>query len=229
LLTRRTVSIDTERIRGLDLRDTPLRRPLGLAAVTAIVSGVGRAGGRSTLAPVARTGEVNALLRSVDPLAPDPATPLVAHPKPARTRRFVRALAVPVIAIVIAITVAFVPGWWWALALALLLTAVMAVVALDRYRQLGHRYDGRRLALREGSLLRRWTELDPSEIVSYELRRTPTQRRAGLATLILHLGQGAGTRRVPDAGAAQLRELLGELEPQLLAPLAANRHGGGAR
>jgi putative membrane protein len=52
LLTRRTVSIDRERIRGLDVRDTPLRRPFGLAAVTAIAGGVRGSGGRTTLAPV---------------------------------------------------------------------------------------------------------------------------------------------------------------------------------
>jgi putative membrane protein len=215
LLTRRTVSIDLERIRGLDVRDTPLRRPFGLASVTAIAGGVRRAGGRTTLAPVIRSGEVHALLRAVDPLAPDPAGQLTAHPKPARTRRFARALPLPVLAAAIALAL----GWWWGAAFALLLTAGMAMVALDRYRQLGHRFDGWRLAVREGSLMRRWTELDPEEIVSFELRRTPTQQRTGLATVVLHLGEGAGARRVLDAGSEQTRNLLAELEPQVLGPL----------
>jgi putative membrane protein len=227
LLTRRTVSIDLERIRGLDLRDTPLRRPFGLAAVTAIAGGVRRAGGRTTLVPVIRSGEVHALLKAIDPLSPDPAAPLAAHPKPARARRFVRALPLPVLATAIALGL----GWWWAAAFALALTAGMALVAIDRYRQLGHRFEGRRLAVREGSLLRRWTELDPEEVVSFELRRTPTQRRTGLATVVLHLGEGAGTRRVLDAGSEQVRSLLAELGPRVLAPLVEDpvrAEGGGA-
>jgi putative membrane protein len=215
LLTRRTVSIDLERIRGLDVRDTPLRRPFDLASVTAIAGGVRRAGGRTTLAPVIRSDDVHALLSAVDPLAPDPAARLSAHPKAARTRRFVRAVPLPALAAVVALAL----GWWWGAVFALLLTAVLALLALDRYRQLGHRFDGRRLAVREGSLLRRWTELNPDEIVAFELRRTPTQRRTGLATVVLHLGQGAGERRVLDAGTEQTRVLLAELAPRALAPL----------
>jgi uncharacterized membrane protein YdbT with pleckstrin-like domain len=219
LLTRRTVSIDLERIRGLDLRDTPLRRPFGLTSVTAVAGGVRRAGGRTTLVPVIRADDVYALLTRVDPLAPDPAASLARHPKAARTRRFVRAVSLPALAAAAALALAA----WPAAVLALLLTAVLAVVAVDRYRQLGHRFDGRRLAVREGSLMRRWTELDPEEIVAFELRRTPTQRRAGLATLILHLGEGADERRVLDAGAEQTRALLAELDPRVLAPLVEPR------
>jgi putative membrane protein len=215
LLTHRTVSIDRARIRGLDVRDTPLRRPFRLAAVTAIAGGVRRAGGRTTLAPVVRSDDVLPLLRSVDPLAPDPGAPLVAHPRSARGRRFLRAVPVPAVATAVVIVL----GWWWVAAVGLVLTAVMALVAIDRYRQLGHRFDGRRLSLRGGSLLRRWTELDPAEIVSFELRSSPAQRRAGLATVLVHLGEGAGSRRALDAGEEQARPLLAELHPRLFAPL----------
>jgi putative membrane protein len=224
LLTRRTVSIDRERIRGLDVRDTPLRRPFELTAVNAVAGGVGRAGGRSTLAPVAPAGDVFALLRSVDPPAPDPRLPLASHPRPARGRRFSRALPLPVLAT----AVAAVLGWWWVAAAGAALTVAVVPLAVDRYRQLGHRFDGRRLAVREGSLLRRWTELDPAGIVSFELRRSPAQRRAGLATVVLHLGEGAGSRRALDVGADQARTLLPQLQPQLFAPLVEAQHAPSA-
>jgi putative membrane protein len=216
LLTRRTVSIDRERIRGLDVRDTPLRRPFRLAAVSAIVGGVRGAGGRTTLAPVARVDDTVALLRAVDPPAPDPRAQLVAHPASARRRRFARALPLPVFATALFVAV----GWWWGAAGGLALTAAMVPLAIDRYRQLGHRFDGRRLAVREGSLMRRWTELDPEEIVSFELRRSPAQRRAGLATAVLHLGEGAGSRRALDASAEQAQALFAQLHPRLFVPLA---------
>jgi putative membrane protein len=219
LLTRRTVSIDRERIRGLDVRDTPLRRPFGLAEVTAIAGGVRGSGGRTTLAPIASADTVIGLLRSVDPLAPEPRAELTPHPRPARTRRFVRALLIPALATGVALLF----GWWWAAAAGLVLTAALVPLAADRYRQLGHRFDGRRLAVREGSLRRRWAELDPDGIVSFDLRSSPTQRRSGLATVLLHLGEGAGSRRVLDAGDDQAREVLTQLQPQLFAPLV--RHG----
>lgn len=218
LLTRRTVSIDRERIRGLDVRDTPLRRPFRLGAVSAIVGGVRGTGGRTTLAPVARVDDTVALLRSIDPRTPDPRAKLVAHPKSARRRRFVRALPLPVLATAFVLAL----GWWLVAAAGLVLTAVMVPLAIDRYRQLGHRFDGRRVAVREGSLMRRWTELDPEEIVSFELRRSPAQRRAGLATAVLHLGEGAGSRRALDAGAEQAQALVAQLHPRLFAPLAGS-------
>jgi putative membrane protein len=215
LLTRRLVHLDRERIRGVDLRDTPLRRPLGLASASAIAAGVGGREGGTTLAPVLRREEAPALLRAVDSAAPDPAAPLVGHPGPARSRRFVRALAVPLVAF--AILAAF--GIAWAAALALALAALAALLALDRYRQLGHLFDGRRLVLREGSLRRRWSELDPDAAVSFDLRSSPGQRRARVATLTVHLGQGAGSRRALDLGDEQAAALLGRVRPDLFAPV----------
>jgi putative membrane protein len=215
LITRRKVSIDRDRIRGLDVRDTPLRRPFGLAAVTAVAGGVRGARGRTALAPVVQADDVLALLRSVDPLSPDPQEQLTAHPRPARGRRFVRALPVPVLAT----TAAAALGWWWVAGAGLAAIVATAFLALDRYRQLGHRFDGKRVVVREGSLTRRWTELDPSGIVSFELRRSPAQRRAGLVTVALHLGEGAGSRRALDAGADQARTLLAQLRPELFTPL----------
>ena len=215
LLTRRLVHLDRARIRGADVRDTLLRRPFGLAAVTAIAAGVrGRSGG-TLLAPVIRAGDLPALLRAVDTAAPDPSAPLAMHPRAARSRRFVRALAFPLAALVVAVAL----GVWWGAALALAALAPAALLALDRYRQLGHAFDGRRLSLREGSLRRRRSELDPAAAVSFELRTSPGQRRAGVGTLTVHLGQGAGSRRALDLGEEQAAALLRTVRPDLFEPL----------
>ena len=56
-----------------------------------------------------------------------------------------RALALPLLALVI--LAAF--GVLWAALAALVVTALALLVGLDRHRQLGHRFDSRRLALRE--------------------------------------------------------------------------------
>jgi putative membrane protein len=214
LLTRRLVHLDRDRVRGADVRDTPLRRPFRLAAVTAIAAGVSGGGG-TTLAPVVARNEVPDLLRAVDGAAPDPSAPLTPHPPPARSRRLVRALALPLV-----LTVVFAAfGVLWAAGLAALAVALALPLALDRYRSLGHAFDGRRLALREGSLRRRWSELDPDAAVGFELSSSPGQRRAGLATLTVYLGQGAGSRRALDVGEEQAAELLAGLRPQLFGPL----------
>lgn len=215
LLTRRLVHLDRARIRGADVRDTLLRRPFGLAAVTAIAAGVrGRSGG-TLLAPVIRAGDLPALLRAVDTAAPDPSAPLAMHPRAARSRRFVRALALPLAGLVVAVAL----GAWWGAALALAALAPAAFLALDRYRQLGHAFDGRRLSLREGSLRRRRSELDPAAAVAFELRTSPGQRRAGVGTLTVHLGQGAGSRRALDLGEEQAAALLRSVRPDLFEPL----------
>jgi putative membrane protein len=215
LLSRRAVHLDRERVRGTDVRDTPLRRPFRLAWVTAIASGLGVRNGGTTLAPVLRSEDVPALLRAVDPPAPDPAAPLLPHPPAARPRRLVRALAAPVVLLVVFAAL----GLLWAAVAALVAVALTVLVALDRYRQLGHAFDGRRLVLRGGSLLRRWSELDPDAAVSFELRSSPGQRRAGLVTLMVHLGQGAGSRRALDVGEDQAAALVEQVWPQLVEPL----------
>lgn len=218
LLTRRVVHLDRDRIRGVDVRDSPLRRPLGLASVNAIAAGLrGRAGG-TALAPVIETENLPGLLQAVDPLAPDPAAALVPHPPASRRRRLVRALALPLLTVTILAALGLV---WVALAAAVV-AALAVLVALDRHRQLGHRFDGRRLALRGGSLQRRWSELDPDAAVAFEVRSSPGQRRAGVCTLTLYLGQGAGSRRALDLGEDQATALLAQIRPQLFRPLVVS-------
>jgi putative membrane protein len=211
LLTRRIVHLDRDRIRGADVRDTPLRRPFGLASATAIAAGVGSGEGATALAPILGREKVHALLRAVDPHAPALDSPLVPHPLAARRRRLVRALVVPLVLLALFVALGIV----WATAAALAFLAAAVPLGLDRYRQLGHAFDGRRLALREGSLRRRWSELDPDAAVAFELRSSPGQRRAGLATLTVHLGQGAGSRRALDIGEEQAAALLRRVRPQL--------------
>lgn len=221
LLTRRVVILDKDRIRGVEVGDTVLRRPLGLAGVSAVAAGLQARTGKTTLAPVASTAETAALVRTVDPLAPAPADPLVAHPPASLPRRFVRAVPAPLVLLVVVLALTL----WWAVAVAAVLAILAAVVAIDRHRQLGHALAGRRLVLRAGSLVRRWSALDPGAAVAFELRSSPGQRRAGLCTLWVHLGQGAGSRRALDIGVEQAAALFPQLHPRLIEPLLARPPG----
>lgn len=225
LLTRRVVVLERDRVRGVDVRDTLLRRPFRLVSVNALAAGLARKSGGTTLAPVLDRAAVHTLIRAVDPEAPDPSSPLTVHPAAARRRRLLRALPVPVVLLVSAVVLVE-P---WLIGAALALTAAAVLVGLDRYRQLGHGFDGRRLAVRGGSLHRRWSEVDPRAPAAYELRSSPFQRRAGLCTLWLHFGQGAGSRRVLDLGEDQAASLLRVLDASMLEPLLAGDQIGRVR
>ena len=217
LLTSRAVVIDRARVRGLDLRDSPLRRAVDLVGMHAVAGGIGGGrSGRAVLAPVIRRTKARELVRTLDPEAAQPDAPLERHPAAARTRRITRAVAGPVALAV----VAFALGWHLPGVGLLALAAAGIPLGLDRYRQLGHRFDGRRLAVREGSLTRTWTSLDPAAVVAYAVERSPFQARSGLCTITLHLGQGAGSRRVLDCSEEQAATLLASLDAPLFAPFA---------
>ena len=223
LLTRRAVAIDRARVRGLDLLDSPLRRAFGLVGMRVVAGGVagGRAG-RTALAPVIASDDARVLARALDPLAaPDAA--LEQHPRAALSRRLVRAVAAPVRARWRRPGAPVVVARRWFSSFSRL---VGVPLAIDRYRQLGHRFDGSRLAVREGSLTRRWTSLDPRAVVSYAVQRSPFQARSSLCTVVLHLGQGAGSRRVLDCSEEQAAALLAALDVPLFAPFASARATG---
>ena len=80
LLTRRVVTIDRERIRGADVRDTPLRRPLGLVSVTGIVAGLRGKTGGTTSRRFCPPATPTVCCADVDGAAPDPGAPLSPHP-----------------------------------------------------------------------------------------------------------------------------------------------------
>ena len=224
LLTSRAVLIDRARVRGIDLRDSPLRRAFDLVGVHGIAGGIGGGrSGRTVLAPVIRIEDARVLLRELDPDARLDVR-LERHPAAARTRRIVRAVTVP-----LALAAgAFALGLRWPGVVLVVLAAAGIPLGIDRYRQLGHGFDGRRLAVCEGSLSRRWTLLDPAGVISYAVERSPFQARVGLCTVVLHLGQGAGTRRVLDCSEEQAATLLASLDAPLLGPFVVDLSPSGA-
>jgi putative membrane protein len=224
LLTRRSVVIDRARVRGIDLRDSPLRRAFSLVGIHAVAGGIGGGrSGRAVLAPVISREGTRMLLAELDPDTRLDA-PLEPHPPAARTRRIVRAIVLPSLLVVGAIAL----GWYWVAVGLVALAGAGIPLGLDRHRQLGHGFDGGRVSVREGSLTRRWTSLDPSAVVSYAVERSPFQARKNLCTVVLHLGQGAGTRRVLDCSEEQAARLLAQLDAPLLAPFVPGLSPSGA-
>ncbi|WP_445148108.1 PH domain-containing protein [Baekduia sp. Peel2402] len=188
---RRAVSVPVDRIDGIQIVSSPLRRPLGLVTLRLEATSLGEreAVGR-TLFPLMRTSEVGPFLAAI---APELAGTLAVTERPPRRARR-RFLTVPVAlaALIGAVLTAFVPPAWPAL---LVLVAVAALGGIDAYSLSGLRVDGGRVVVRSwrrGSavtLIARRRRLQ-----SRALRRSPLQRRAGLGTLSVTVARGTRAR-----------------------------------
>jgi len=215
LLTRRVVSLDRARVRGVDVTEGLLRRPFGLVHVEAVVGGAaGGEPGRTALVPVARAAEAWVVAEAV--LGPlPPADAVRRHPAAALPRRLVRAVVVPAALAVAAALLGFT-----VLAVGAAVVAVGGIpLGYDRWRRLGHATDGSWFVVHEGTIVHHRTVVAADAIVALRIVSSPTQRRAGLCTLHADLGAGAGTRRALDLSASDADALARVLFPTLTATL----------
>lgn len=142
------------------------------------------------------------------------------HGPTARRRRYTRA-AWPVGILIAAMILAVLlggdlPGWTWALPV--LLALVMAALAEDRYRGLGHRVlpgttGPTWLITRRGSLDRNRDCLEAPGIIGWTVRQTFWQRRAGLATVVAATAAGKKAYLVVDIPLDRAYSLIEEVTP----------------
>lgn len=218
LLDRRRRTVPLKRIQAISVRESPLRRPFGLAEIRFESAGWG-AGEQDSgvLVPLVRTADAPALLAAIAlGLAPPPEMPEF-HAPPARARG--RYLAAPLrgLAVVVALGVAaagFAPGiaWWWGLALLAGLPLAIAHGWLG-WRDSGWALDGDRLLLRTGGLEQSLTVAPRRRLQRRGTRQTPFARRAGLATFAADVASGGGGGRlsVPHLDAAEAARLVAAL------------------
>lgn len=218
LLTQRAVSLERRRVRGYEIVDTPTERWAKIARVWAIVTGLGDSQTRGQLLPaVPRNDALETVGRAVGTLA----APLRPHPPQARRRRLFRAVA-PWAALAVAGTVPplLTGGWtWWVIpAIALVLALLGVPLGLDRYRSLGHAYDGTRLSVRSGSLRRVQAVVERRAVVGWTFRQTWFQRRARVMTVIAGVGAGAGGYQAIDVAEEAGPAFAAEVTPDWVAP-----------
>lgn len=219
LLTTRTVALQEERIRGVEIAETLPVRLVGGARCLAITNGTrGRRGG-ALLVPSAPAEQVRRVAAEV---LRDPApvrSPLVPHPPRARRRRLVRALSLSTVAAALfaaATADSLLPSWPWPLFVAMFPLGLLA--ALDGYRGLGHQVVGRYLVGRSGVLVRRHWALSQEGIVGVRLRQSIFQRRAGLITVMATTAAGRGRCQLFDVATGDATRILCEVLPGPLAP-----------
>jgi putative membrane protein len=221
LLTTRAVSLEERRLRGVEIGEPLLLRAVHGARTAAIATGLTGGGSeRGALllppAPVAEAHRVAAeVLREPDPTV----APLRRHGPAARRRRYTRALG-PVLVVVAALYGAHrwagLPGW--PALVALLLFPVAAVLAADRYRNLGHALTGGYLVGRSGAVVRDTFALRRDGVIGWQFDQSFFQRRAGLTTLTATTAGGASAYTVPDLQEGAAVRLADEAVPGLLGP-----------
>lgn len=158
LINRRSVSLESTRVRGYEIVDGLAERWAGVVRVWAIVTGLGDSETRGQLLPdVPRTVAFQVTGDAIGPYRAE----LRPHPPVARRRRLFRAVFPWLVLAVVSVAGLGLAGgvlWWVLVVLALILAGAGVPLGLDRYASLGHGYDGARVAVRSGSLRRRSEE-----------------------------------------------------------------------
>ncbi|MBF8193434.1 PH domain-containing protein [Nonomuraea sp. K274] len=218
LINRRSVSLESGRVRGYEIVDGLVERWANVVRVWAIVTGLGDSQTRGQLLPdVPRTVAFQVAANAIGPYRAD----LRSHPPAARNRRLFRAVFPWLVLAGVSALAAWATGaspWWILVVAALLLAGVGVPLGLDRYASLGHGYDGVRLAVRSGSLRRSHAVIERRAVVGWRLRQTWFQRRAGVLTLIAGVGAGKGGYSALDVSEAQAAQFPAEVTPDWLAP-----------
>lgn len=223
LLTTRSTMIELRRLRGAEVSEPLLLRAVGGARCLAITTGlrVGRGAehGGSILLPPAPVAEAERVAGEVL----SDASPVTAgtrrHGRRAHLRRHVRTFAFAVLvtgALLAASLARGWPAWPWLAALALF--PVGALLAEDRYRNLGHALVGGLLVFRHGSLVRRRHMLAGEGVIGWTFHRSFFQRRAGLATLTATTAAGHQHYSTVDIPVERAIELAEAATPGLLEP-----------
>ncbi|MGN9841788.1 PH domain-containing protein [Nonomuraea sp. H19] len=218
LVNRRSVSLESRRVRGYEIVDGLAERWAGVVRVWAIVTGLGDSATRGQLLPdVPRAVAYQVAEEAIGPYR----AALRRHPPVARNRRLFRAVFPWLVAAFVSAVAVWATGampWWILLVLTLLAAGAGVPLGLDRYASLGHGYDGVRLAVRSGSLRRSKAVIERRAVVGWRLRQTWFQRRAGVLTLIAGVGAGKGGYSAIDVSEAQGAAFPAEVTPEWLAP-----------
>ncbi|MEO5654234.1 MAG: PH domain-containing protein, partial [Marmoricola sp.] len=222
LLTRTETSLESARLRGLELGQPLGLRLAGAARLNAIVTGVssGERSGTLLVPPAPRqvATQVGEAVLDLPGSEPSPLrVPLRPHGSAARRRRLVRALAGAVVVLTAIAAAATYGKIGWANMLPALLLLPLAVwLGQDRYRQLGHALSSGHLVVASGTFRGRRDVLQRSGIIGWNIEESFFQRRAGLCTLIATTAAGKQQYAAIDIPLTQATALATDAVPGLV-------------
>ncbi|MEO7131135.1 MAG: PH domain-containing protein [Dermatophilaceae bacterium] len=220
LVTTRETSIDSSRLRGVEVSEPLGLRLAGGGRLRSVTTGLGREarGGTDILSPPAPAERVRAL--AVDVTGDEEAvrSPLVPHGPAARRRRLNRAILPTAITALAWAALVWSLDWpsAWLLPSALLLGGGIAL-GRSRAAALGHLVTDRHVVVQSGSLDRARVVLDREGIVGWTIRQSFFQRRMGVATLAVTTGAGRQHYEAIDLTVPAAYALISEVDPVLLA------------
>lgn len=224
LLTSRSISFESSRVRGVELVEPLGIRLAGAARLDVVATGL-RADAEkqdsATLVPGApREVPVQVAEEILGYPLPDALRP---HPRAARTRRLFRAAALIAgllgIAVVLVVLLRPTAFWTSVIVVAVLACSVLSVaVALDAARNLGNELTSTQLVARRGSIRRGTVLLDRGGILGWKVRQSLFQRRVGLLTVTATTAAGRGRYAVVDVATGPGLALAEDAVPGLLTP-----------
>lgn len=228
LLTTRSISIEEERIRGVELVEPVLLRLVGGAELSTLATGVGDGGETKVLPPCPRavaTGVGERILDIRDPEVSEPLSAgLIPHGPAALRRCLIRSQWFTIgVVLVASLATYFVDFIIWpeSLAVVIVVATLGLVVGFSSYRHLGHALTPEHLVAGSGMLERRRTVLENDGVIGWVVQQTFFQRRAGLATLIATTAAGGEQVRVRDVPHAAAIALAHQSTPGVLTPFLA--------
>jgi putative membrane protein len=188
------------------------------AQTRALSTGLSRDAQGGALQPPAPRAEAHRVASVALREPPELATlaPLLRHPRAALQRRLARALVPAAVVVVIAFAVGAAVAVPWLGPTSLALLPIALLLALDRYRNLGHRLTARYLVTRKGSVQRETVALQRAGIIGWTFRQSVFQRRAGLVVVEAVTAAGAGGYTVLDVSAPDGVALADAATPDLL-------------
>lgn len=225
LLTTRSISVEEDRLGGVDLVEPLGARLAGAARVDVVATGMATGAQHDkarhrTLLPTAPLQVAERVAAEVlrEPVRRRTLSP---HPVAARGRRLRWALAavlageLPLIVLGLLLTDALLHIAWITVVIAV---PVAVALALDAYRGLGHGRHGEYLVVRSGSVRRSTVSLQRRGIIGWTVRQSVFQRRAGLATVWATTAAGSGAYAIRDVGTGTGLDVADAAVPGLLAP-----------
>ncbi|MFC4001180.1 PH domain-containing protein [Prauserella oleivorans] len=234
LLTSRSISLEEERLRGVELVEPLGVRTAGAARVDAVATGLRQQKDddktdRKTLLPAAPRAEADRVAAAVlrEAVPPTSAVRLRAHPVAARGRRIRWALAtvaVPVLTLallglLLSVDVLLHLAW----ICALVGVPIGVVLAVDAYRNLGHGLTGGYLVARSGTVRRATVALQRRGVIGWTARQSIFQRRKGLLNLTATTAAGTGAYTIYDVGENEGLAFAEEAVPDLFGPFLERR------
>jgi putative membrane protein len=223
LLTTRATTIEERRLRGAETSEPLLLRAVGGARAAAITTGlrVGRGAerGGTVLMPASPaatvTLTVDRVLRTRGPMS----LRLTKHGGRALRRRFTRAVPLAALTAAILIVLTAAADWpVWTSWLGVALIPLAALVALDRYRNLGHGLIDGFVVSRQGSIVRRRYMVHADGVIGWNEHQSFFQRRSGLVTLSATTAAGKQAYEILDVDQATAVAFADKATPGLLTP-----------